>query len=151
MSKFTYIIGDITEQTEGLILHGVNASYAMGSGVALAIRNKWPKAYDSYMEVDQGQLALGMLQIVFITNNLMIGNGFTQLHYGSDGKKYAREYAVREVLEEAYRFCSSNKIVLKTVKIGCLRGGLDWETEVLPIFEELNKQYDISVEIYDIK
>lgn len=40
--------GDITDITEGLIVHQTNVNGAMGAGVALAIKKKWPLVYDEY-------------------------------------------------------------------------------------------------------
>ena len=42
------IEGDITLESSGLIIQGVNCQGAMGSGIALAIKNRWPEVYDAY-------------------------------------------------------------------------------------------------------
>lgn len=42
------INGDITEVTNGYIIHQVNDKGVMGAGVALAIRNKFPAHYEDY-------------------------------------------------------------------------------------------------------
>lgn len=132
-----FIKGDITKETSGLIIHGCNARGVMGSGVALAIKNKWPEAYEAYKHAPQGEQAMGKLQIVSISDGLYIGNGWTQLTFGSDGARYASVDAIRKVLVEAFRFCSDYNLVLKMPKIGGLRGGLNWDTEVYPIIREL--------------
>lgn len=42
------IEGDITDVSEGLIVHSCNNTGVMGAGVALAIKKKWPIVYDHY-------------------------------------------------------------------------------------------------------
>ena len=44
-----YRYGDILKTEARYIAHCVNAQYAMNSGVAKAIRDRYPKAYDDYM------------------------------------------------------------------------------------------------------
>lgn len=92
--------GDVTAPIRGIIGHGVNCQGVMGSGVALAIRNKFPKAYEEYKALcdrteDKRQL-LGSTQIVQITEDLFVANMFTQFSFGRDGKAYASIQAVRD-------------------------------------------------------
>lgn len=92
--------GDVTAPIRGIIGHGVNCQGVMGSGVALAIRNKFPKAYDEYKALcdataDKRNL-LGTVQLVQINEDLYIANMFTQFSFGGDGKKYASLSAVRD-------------------------------------------------------
>lgn len=92
--------GDVTAPIRGIIGHGVNCQGVMGSGVALAIRNKFPKAYEEYKTlcdntVDKRDL-LGTVQLVQINADLYIANMFTQFTFGGDGKKYASLQAVRD-------------------------------------------------------
>lgn len=42
------IEGDITDVTEGLIVHSCNTNGIFGAGVALAIKKKWPVVYEDY-------------------------------------------------------------------------------------------------------
>ena len=44
----TYKYGDITESGADIICHQVNCMGAMNSGVAKAIRKKWPQVYNEY-------------------------------------------------------------------------------------------------------
>ena len=146
-----YIKGDITKQKTGLILHSVNCQGVMGSGVALAIRKKWPVVYDEYMKAPQGHKALGRIQLVYITDTLHVCNLWGQEFFGNDGKVYADINAIRNGLEQAFDFCTHEKFVLKMPRIGALRGGLDWDTEVVPVIEEIMEKYpDVEVQIIDI-
>ncbi len=155
MSRYNLINADITNEKEGLIVSGCNLSGANGSGLAGSLKAKWPVVYDRYMEVysnwkAQGNIFsnLGKIDVIHIEHNLFVANGFTQKHYGSDGRRYADPDAIRMVLSASFKFCFLYNLPLKTVKIGCDRGGLSWENEIEPILLELMDQYpsiDVSI------
>lgn len=153
---------DITKQTAGLIIHGVNASGAMASGVALSIKTKWPVIYKQFKNNGTGEELLGELDIIRIDAGLYIGNGYTQLSYGKDGKRYAAPWAVDTVIQKAFAWVhfmnntinalvdDGDLFVLKSPKIASMLGGLDWDTEVAPIFTKYEQSYGIEAEIYYI-
>jgi O-acetyl-ADP-ribose deacetylase (regulator of RNase III) len=146
-----YIQGDITHETSGLIIHGVNCQGKMGSGVALAIKMKWPVVYTRYMEHVQGREALGKVQFIPIEDGLYIGNCWTQEFYGNDGKIYADRGAVRRCLFQAFAFCDTHGLELKTPKIAAGLAGLNWDSDVLPIFELVRAVYpSVPVKVYVI-
>jgi O-acetyl-ADP-ribose deacetylase (regulator of RNase III) len=155
MDKYTLIQADITLETEGLIVSGCNLSGANGSGLAGALKAKWPIVYTSYMKIykkwkDEGDIFsnLGKIDVIHIENDLYVANGFTQKYFGYDGQRYADPDAVKQVLDKAFNFCSLYD-PLKTVKIGCDRGGLSWENEIEPILLELIDRYpDVKVSIF---
>lgn len=92
------ITGDVTAPIKGIIGHGVNCQGVMGSGVALAIRNKFPKAYQEYLQLcseKKPEELLGTTQLVQISDDLYVANMFTQLKFGHDGKVYASLDAIR--------------------------------------------------------
>lgn len=98
------IEGDVTSPTVGIIGHGVNCQGVMGSGVALTIRQKFPKAYEAYLELcartsDRTNL-LGTTQLVEVGPQLYVANMFTQFNYGRDGGPYASIQAVREACSQ---------------------------------------------------
>lgn len=139
--KIEYKVADILNETEGLIIHGCNTRGAYGSGLAGQIRRRFPQVYEEFKHNIPSPDLLGTLQIVEIIDQLFIGNGFTQLNYGNDGKRYASPEAIDKVLDQALRFCTAQHIDLKLPQIGCGLGGLSWEDEVLPILERHNLFY----------
>lgn len=144
------IKGDITLETEGLIIHGVNCSGKMASGVALAIRNKWPVVYTRFVEAGSGQKLLGLLDTIWINDKLCIGNGYTQLTYGYDGQRYADLEAVRSVVHKAFLWCEMYQLALKAPKIASDRGGLSWDDEVKPLFLGNERKFGFESKIYHI-
>jgi len=153
------IKGDITKETEGYILHGVNCRGVMGSGVALAIKTKWPKIYKRFQDMfasvksfGEPDVLLGRIDTIEISpNKLYVINGYTQNFYGKDGKRYASVEAVDSVLNSSFAEASRGNIKsLKTVRIGCGLGGLDWDTEVEPLFLKYVEKFpNVKVQIFE--
>ena len=153
-----YIKNDILKVTNGLLVHGVNCQGAMGAGVAGAIRRKFPEVYTAFCAMKTGKHLLGQFAPVLIkedyteADNFYIGNCYTQVSMGSDGKRYASPEAIEESLTKAYKFAIQNDLeVLSLPKIGAGLGGLDWDTEVEPIVRKLSNKYDsIITNVYYI-
>jgi hypothetical protein len=60
--------------------------------------------------------------------------------------------SIETCLTDCFAFADAHEIPLCTVAIGSGRGGLDWDTEVEPIFIRLNSEYsDMSVTLYHIE
>lgn len=135
---------DITNVTSGIIAHGVNCLGVMGAGVALAIRQRWPVVYEAYQKNSVlGDELLGSCHAVRVDADLWIANCYTQKTTGPRGTgKYADVDALRRSLGFAFGLARSYNMKLHAPKIASDLGGLDWETEVLPIFEDLNSEYD---------
>jgi len=141
---------DITEITNGVIVHGCNAKGVMGSGVAKAIKKKWPGAYMAYRTVYiEDGLFLGDTIWYQANENLFVVNAITQETYGTDGKVYANIDAIDNVL---YNIISAvrgtdlqNKIYMPM--IGCGLGGLDWNDAVEPVVRDLLAHESDDVDI----
>jgi hypothetical protein len=152
--------GNLIEVKYGLLLHGCNCQGKMGSGVALAIRNRYPAAYENYMNlvttlgdgITNKNLG-GIVQHVPITFSLSVLNGFTQCFYGRDeGIRYASTNYIDRVLSQAFFIARSQGMILNTVKIGCNLGGLSFEDDVEPIFRKYEMLYpEVEVNIFDFK
>lgn len=148
-----YLTKDITTVDKGVIVHGCNCSGGFGSGVAGAIRKKWPYAYEAHKEMGVGEELLGTVNILLrVTEDVVIVNGYTQVKYGRDGKRYADVAAIYKVLSQTAEFVDGGGYKdLYMPKIGAGLGGLDWETEVLPIVEMVSSEFpDVNIHICDI-
>ena len=147
-----YIKKDITELNEGVLVHGVNCRGVMGSGVAKAIRRKWPVVYDEYIKFvkqhDTAKSILGKINPVIVSGKpfLSVINAFTQINYGRKGI-YADPLAIYNCLVLSTRISDQ----LHIPKIGCGLGGLHWEMEVLPIIETIvYDNMDVSFTVYEL-
>lgn len=149
-----YINKNITSIQYGVVAHGVNCRSVMGSGVALAIKNKWAVVYKEYLRVchNQPKDLLGLSQAVEITpDELYVMNCFTQLTYGNDGRKYADLSAVSDTISHIASFAAYKQLPVYIPKIGCKRGGLSWDNEVKSILESIAEEYpELEFYVVDI-
>jgi O-acetyl-ADP-ribose deacetylase (regulator of RNase III) len=141
----TYVSGDVTNATQQVIMHGVNCAGAFGSGVAGAIKQKYPAVRDAYLA--HSPKLLGTCQFVKLDDTVWV-NAFTQQNYGYDGRKYADMVAVGSCLVEVAEYMKNNNMTsIAMPKIGCGLGGLEWD-QVSILVEHLLK--DVDVYIYEL-
>ena len=147
-----YIHDDITKSQCDIICHQVNCQGAMNSGVAKAIREKWPEVYESYKAIcnrHEGaeEEMLGLMWAVDIGNGRFVVNLFTQLFYGYDGKRYTDYEAFYNALETLHQQTENadDKTIAFPYKIGCDRGGAKWPV-IKAMIEEIF--YDREVYVY---
>lgn len=138
-----YIKKDVTTTELGIVAHGVNCQRTMGSGVALAIRKKWPTAYSAYMDNPGGKAMLGTCQLVSIYDDesLWVANCYTQVFYGKNGK-FANADAVGRSMSTCLRYADVFGLPVYMPRIGCGLGGLDWDKEVLPQLEAVSEEFN---------
>jgi len=129
------IKGNLLSVDAGFIVHGCNCVGAMGSGVALAVREKYPGVYTEYARVCAeaerrlcGSL-LGTCQFVYVNPQLVVVNAFTQVYPGTDSRKVDYD-AVVTCFEEINRFVDAAVNINQTVsfpKIGAGLAGGRWD------------------------
>lgn len=148
------IDGDICNAKTDVIVHQVNCRGVMGSGVAKAIKTKWPFVYQQYMMICSQvspQDLLGKAQPVVISPNKndfpkFIVNLFGQLNYGRQNIQYTDIRALEDGLQLVYDFAKQyNYSVAMPYKIGCGLGGADWDKVYRMI---LTKFKDVEVELW---
>ena len=126
---------DIFKSGADIICHQVNCQGVMGSGVAKQVREKYPKAYQTYKTFcanTEPEELLGKAQFVSIHDDKLIGiiNIFGQLDYGYNGKCYTDYDALRHALAKVHEFCqlyTFKPVLAFPYKFGCARGGGDWD------------------------
>ena len=147
----TFIKKDVTTALGATIVQGCNAQGVMGSGVARAIRDKWPGVFADYANLcdmfRRDQTVLLGMSVVYTDplSNTKIVNGITQVFYGKDGQKYANPEAIRAVLltatgialEQTYEDDGLASVHLP--RIGCGLGGLSWDNDVHPVLLEVDE------------
>lgn len=141
--------GDITNSNATLILHQVNCQHTMGSGVAKAIKTKWPKVYHDYMSLDEQKL--GTIQVVKVETNKYVVNMFAQDKYGYDGKRYTSYDALDNCLHQVAEFCHNEMIdyIAIPYNMSCDRGGASWNV-VFSLIENAFKDNFINIEICEL-
>lgn len=122
-------IGNILDVKDGVIMHGCNAQGVMGSGVALAIKRKYPEVYYDYKEEFSLRKGLCLGQVIFTWVNdsdmLCIASAITQEFYGS-GKRHFNYAAFINSLQSVLSFCRAYEKDLHFPLIGCGLAGGDW-------------------------
>ena len=122
--------GNLLDITKGHIVHGCNAQGVMGSGVALAIKNMYPAAFQDYREIyeDEG-LELGVPYPYMPSTELVIWNAITQDGYGSPTRNCSYD-AIQTCFEDINAAVLMFDHVVKEIHIPAIGAGLGggaWE------------------------
>lgn len=123
---------DILTVESGIIVQQVNCQGKMNSGLAKAIRDKWPVVYEDYINSYNTEKSwpfdlLGHIKITGILKDLYVCNIFGQLNFGYDGKRYTDYCALNEAFKELFnRAGYYDRQVYFPERFGCDRGGADW-------------------------
>ena len=127
----TIIEGDLMDVEEGVIAHQVNTRGKMGSGVAKAVRGKYPKAYKLYKDYTDtyGKDILGHTQVVKVGQNLYVANLFGQDNFGYDGKCYTSLEGLERAMVRLRSWMVSKNIqkISLPYKMSSDRGGANWQ------------------------
>jgi O-acetyl-ADP-ribose deacetylase (regulator of RNase III) len=138
------IKGDITKLAKDydIVVHGCNCQNTMGSGVAKAIRDKWPEAYTadtvfSHQYINRPYLKLGQYSEAPVPG-LLIVNAYTQYDYlprGVDHFEYA-SFAV--ILQKLAHFYPNKDFLFPQIGAG-LAGG-HWP-QILAMLEQFDSRF----------
>ena len=143
MDFFPLVNFDITTIQMGVIAQGVNCQGAMGSGVAGAIKKKWPIVFDAFKRNSIGKTMLGTCHLIAVNeqDTLFVANCYTQVFYGYGGGRYADPKAIEHSLNSAYSWADYYHLPLYMPKIGAGLGGIDWLDEVEPIIRQEDNRW----------
>ncbi len=105
-----HTIGNVVQSVKsGIILHQVNCQGVMGSGIAKELRETYPAVWEKYKrkcdvahieDGRNGETLLGLVQLVRVTDTLLVANLFGQQYYGRDPN---RRYTSYDALDEALK------------------------------------------------
>ena len=155
--SITFVKQDLTTSDAQYICHQVNCQGKMNSGVAKAIREKWPIVFTQYMElynsVPRRMQLLGTILTVDLADykpqtwpeNLVIINMFSQEHYGYDGKRYTSYDAFWSCLGHIRESVPKGSKIAFPYKIGSDRGGANWDVIYTMIISALGNDYNIEI------
>ena len=132
------------------LAHQVNCCGKMGSGVAKTVKEKYPDVYNEYRKLcstmDMDKL-LGDYQIINTPRRAApVVNLFGQMHYGYEDHTYTDYQAFTDSLTNACKELKISHNITKIVmpyKIGCCRGGGDWDT-VLRILKAVSDKQGVD-------
>lgn len=128
--------GNLLSVEEGIIVHGCNAQGVMGSGVAAAVRETYPQAYEAYRALyqkarDQGlkDLPLGKIAWFRVSESpkLAIANAITQQYYGRDSNvRYVSYEAIEEAFGRIAKVAREHQLPVHYPLIGAGLANGDW-------------------------
>lgn len=159
-----YKEGNILDSNADIICHQVNCRGAMNSGVAKTIRQKWPQVFEAYQreakdeDIGYGdkQLTLihmlGHIQPVYIGDDQKdraVVNMFAQDGYGYDGRRYTSYDAFWSCLGEIKKYMKPGITIAFPARIGCVRGGADWDVIQTMIDKVLGLDFNVEIWDYD--
>ena len=140
--------GNLLDTKETIIAHQVNCQRKMNSGVAKAIREKYPVVFDRYCKTEP---KLGFVDFISVGDRIhYIANMYAQDRYGYDGKQYTDYEAFRQCCEKIAKECRLSKQMKKEFnvampyKIASDRGGADWD-KIMDILLEVFTDVDLTL------
>lgn len=153
--------GNLLDSQAQVLAHQTNCSKGFGSGVAKAIKEKWPNVAEMHRlacNVNEGNGLkpadlLGCIQPVSVSDPMFYGdkyvvNMYAQEKYGYDGAKYTSYDALDTCLKKLVKFCKDKGI--KTVAfpygMSSVRGGANWDV-VMALIKAHFEDTNIDVEI----
>lgn len=142
--------GNLLDTTCKHIAHQVNCRGVMGSGVAKAIRQKYPEVYRKYVGLCNEYLASKLIGSAIpcrTSTDKVIWNLFAQDNYGY-GKQYTNYNAFQRCLANIVQWFpkSDPACIAMPYMIGCGRGGGDWNI-IYPMIEHYLGE-DFTVELW---
>lgn len=144
----TYKKGNLLDSTDVVIAHGCNARGVMGSGVALAIREKYPWAFEAYRNDPFRSLGTVIPSgITTLEGSKIVLNCITQQNYGRDpNTRYVSYDAVDECMKliNAMLPAMIYNNAISMPKIGAGLGGGNWEI-IEAIINYRLKDVDVTV------
>lgn len=166
-------VGDVTKANEpGLkvLCHIVNNVNMWGSGVVIAISNKWPhvkkeyskwfnytffgdkfysNVYCSLLKYELGEVQFVEAEQDWIVANMMAQK--TSFYIGNKEFIPLRYEALEECMYRVAEFCKQNNARIVCPEFGSLRAGGDWNRILQMIKDIWDKEYGLDITIYKYK
>ena len=159
--SITFVKQDLTTSDADYICHQVNCCGKMNSGVAKAIREKWPIVFAKYQEVFNQcatyNIPTSEMLGAILSVNLgeyepktwptapVVINMFAQESYGYDGKRYTSYDAFWSCLGHIREAVPKGSKIAFPYKIGSDRGGANWDVIYTMIAATLGSDYRVEI------
>lgn len=150
------IEGNLFDTTAPIIAHQVNCKGVMGSGVAKQVKKYDQLVFEQYRDLcyaNYSKVLLGMAQPCYSkVLSKFIVNLFGQESYGTDRQHYTDISALFQAMCGLRYFMVGRKDlrIAMPYKIGCARGGADWDKEVFPMIKLIFLETDIDIELWKL-
>lgn len=150
--EIIYKTGNLLDSQTNIIAHQVNCQGVMGSGVAKAVKDKFPQVFNAYVQfINSFPAVLGQTQIVKVSDTQYIANLFGQYNYGDTGERFTSYDAIDIALSRLKYFMLENNLnsVSFPYKMSSDRGGADWDV-ILALINSSFKDTEITIEIWSL-
>ena len=150
-----YVKGDLLNAEETVIAHGCNCQGVMGSGVALAVKNKYPYAYIQYVKDIKSGRQLGDCSFYMEADdkiNKIVLSLLTQEYFGTDRRQVNYAAIVYSLIHALNIADLDYDFEIKTIaipKIGAGLGGGDWNI-IEAILKDFELMCDIEFVVYEL-
>lgn len=151
----THIIGNLVKEPLDAFIHQCNCFNTMRSGVAKDVSETYPEVYEVDRKTKKGDPGkLGTFSFSKTSDGKIGYNLYSQFNFGYDGKRYTNYEAMRHGLEKIkvhiHETIKPDARVGIPVKMGCTRGGGDWN-EVLSIINDIFENDTITIVLCEFK
>ena len=159
-----HVKGSLLDADVDYYCHQVNCQGRMGSGIAKAIKEKWPVVYSEYIQKyndtednilrncggfeycpETSEVLLGDIQLVQVDKSHTVINMFAQEHYGYDGRRYTSYDGFWSCLGHIQEFVPEGATIGFPSHIGCGLGGGNWEVIKTMIEQVLDENYEVYI------
>lgn len=139
-------VGDLFAADLPAIGHGCNCAGAMGRGIAVEFRRRWPEMYAEYKRrCGDGSFTLGEI-FAWDAGDRVVFNLATQRTWRTKAELWAIDAAVRKMIAWAE---SQGVAVIGLPRIGSGLGGLDWP-EVARTLEAAADGSDVRLVVFEL-
>lgn len=160
--KYVIKHGNIVDTDAKWILHQVNCKGQMNSGVAKAIKDKWPiteTIYKQACKTFEDKYLMGLSYPCYVQYQpyqQRVIHLFGQYDFGYDGKQYTSYDALNKALIDFVEYhydlddeatTEQERTIAIPWRMGCGRGGGNWEI-VMTMIEQAFKDYDGTIEFW---
>lgn len=135
-------------EKDAILMHQVNCQGVMGSGIAAAIKQKYPEHYIDYMDCCGEEYhpidLLGDAVYTDLGSGKYITGVFGQTDYGKDFKRYTNYVGLAASISNAFEWFPTESTIIIPKYIGCGLGGGKWavvEQLLLDIEEVYNVEF----------
>ncbi|MCB9601486.1 MAG: macro domain-containing protein [Sandaracinus sp.] len=143
----SFVTGDLFAAPDlDALAHGCNCAGAMGKGIAIEFRARFPKMYAEYKNrCLAGTFALGDV-FCWRSGAVTVFNLGTQKSWRTKAELGAIEQALRTMVDEAQTL-GVRRIGLP--RIGAGLGGLSWDAEVKPLLERIGDATTVELVVFE--
>ena len=141
----TYLSGDLFQSPAQVLVNAVNTVGAMGKGIALEFKRKYPEMFSDYQHLcKSGAFDIGQLWL-YKSPQKWVLNFPTKRDWRDKSRIEYIELCLTKFIEI---YETEGITSISFPRLGCGLGGLNWENEVRPLMERYLSPLPIDIMIH---